>query len=54
MFAEVVTFVRTSPLINMKPFSCTYSCTVVVVVVVVVVFYVHGKHLGLCRDGQLT
>ena len=27
---------------------------VVVVVVVVVLFYVHGKHLRSCRDGQLT
>ena len=25
-----------------------------VVVVVVVLFYVHGKHLSSCRDGQLT
>ena len=23
-------------------------------VVVVLLFYVHGKHLGSCRDGQLT
>ena len=27
---------------------------VVVVVVVVLLFYVHGKHLRSCRDGQLT
>ena len=26
----------------------------IVVVVVVLLFYVHGKHLRLCRDGQLT
>ena len=26
----------------------------VVVVVVALLFYVHGKHLRLCRDGQLT
>ena len=26
----------------------------VVVVVVVLLFYVHGKHLRSCRDGQLT
>ena len=25
-----------------------------VVVVVALLFYVHGKHLRLCRDGQLT
>ena len=24
------------------------------IVVVVMLFYVHGKHLRLCRDGQLT
>ena len=27
---------------------------VVVVAVVVLLFYVHGKHLRSCRDGQLT
>ena len=27
---------------------------VVVVVVVALLFYVHGKHLTSCRDGQLT
>ena len=31
----------------------TFNC-VVVVVVVVLLFYVHGKHLRSCRDGQLT
>ena len=25
-----------------------------IVVVVVLLFYVHGKHLRSCRDGQLT
>ena len=30
------------------------SQKVVVVVVVVMLFYVHGKHLRSCRDGQLT
>ena len=29
-------------------------CYSVVVVVVVLLFYVHGKHLRSCRDGQLT
>ena len=28
--------------------------SIVVVVVVVLLFYVHGKHLWSCRDGQLT
>ena len=27
-----------------------FSCCIVVVLL----FYVHGKHLRLCRDGQLT
>ena len=27
---------------------------IVVVVVVVLLFYIHGKHLRSCRDGQLT
>ena len=27
---------------------------VVVVVVVALLFYVHGKHLRSCQDGQLT
>ena len=32
----------------------TLSSAVVVVVVVTLLFYVHGKHLKSCRDGQLT
>ena len=32
----------------------TIYLIVVVIVVVVLLFYVHGKHLGSCRDGQLT
>ena len=31
-----------------------YNERVAVVVVVVMLFYVHGKHLRSCRDGQLT
>ena len=34
--------------------SLHYEGFVVVVVVVVLLFYVHGKHLRSCRDGQLT
>ena len=34
-------------------FSLPASC-IVVVVVVALLFYVHGKHLRSCRDGQLT
>ena len=29
-------------------------CLKLVVVVVALLFYVHGKHLRSCRDGQLT
>ena len=32
---------------------CKYVCDLGVVVVVLL-FYVHGKHLRSCRDGQLT
>ena len=31
-----------------------FACCNIVVVVVVLLFYVHGKHLRSCRDGQLT
>ena len=31
-----------------------FEIFVVVVVVVAMLFYVHGKHLRSCRDGQLT
>ena len=34
--------------------NCLSMAYIVVVVVVVLVFYVHGKHLRSCRDGQLT
>ena len=30
------------------------SCYSIVVVVVALLFYVHGKHLRSCRDGQLA
>ena len=33
------------------PLNYRRSC---VVVIVVLLFYVHGKHLRSCRDGQLT
>ena len=33
--------------------SCLHE-RFVVVVVVALLFYVHGKHLRSCRDGQLT
>ena len=31
-----------------------FSVRVVVIADVVLLFYVHGKHLRSCRDGQLT
>ena len=34
--------------------SNALNFVVVVVVVVALLFYVHGKHLGSCRNGQLT
>ena len=35
--------------------ACNNKCYVgFVVVVVALLFYVHGKHLRSCRDGQLT
>ena len=34
--------------------SSSYQCLDQVVVVVALLFYVHGKHLRSCRDGQLT
>ena len=40
-------------LLNSSTIHC-FSCTFVVVVVVVLLFYIHGKHLRSCRDGQLT
>ena len=30
------------------------AISLLIVVVVVLLFYVHGKHLRSCRDGQLT
>ena len=40
--------------IKEENFDLKGSETDVVVVVVVLLFYVHGKHLRSCRDGQLT
>ena len=34
--------------------SIAVSFNINVVVVVALLFYVHGKHLRTCRDGQLT
>ena len=43
--------------ITVNNFVVLFNCMPVgrlVVVVVVLLFYVHGKHLRSCRDGQLT
>ena len=43
--------------INLNPVLCCLQIqlySLLVVVVVVLLFYVHGKHLRSCRDGQLT
>ena len=32
----------------------TSTCSMIINVDVVLLFYVHGKHLRSCRDGQLT
>ena len=44
------------PLLSDNPLALTSGLSLVLVVVVVValLFYVHGKHLRSCRDGQLT
>ena len=34
--------------------NCFLKLVVTVVVVVVLLFYVHGKHLRSCRNGQFT
>ena len=43
----------TSFFFNMDMFVL-FDRRVVVVVAVILLFYVHGKHLRSCRDGQLT
>ena len=54
------TFLFGSPVLMYRKSYCTTPgiCVGVVsafvVVVVVLLFYVHGKHLRSCRDGQLT
>ena len=43
-----------SPSANSRRAIVNTSESMWVVVVVVLLFYVHGKHLRSCRDGQLT
>ena len=38
----------------MADFVLHFGENFMVVVVVALLFYVHGKHLRSCRDGQLT
>ena len=40
--------------IKKKIINTVSYCEFIVVVVVALLFYVHGKHLRSCRDGQLT
>ena len=35
-------------------FRCSVSLFIVVLYCIVLLFYVHGKHLRSCQDGQLT
>ena len=46
---EIKSFVTTK-----NRLLCPLAWTSHVVVVVALLFYVHGKHLRSCRDGQLT
>ena len=46
--------INLSKITLVKPNSVNFSNFIGVVVVVVLLFYVHGKHLRPCRDGQLT
>ena len=41
------------PLLNAYYFFTVFR-HLIIVVVVALLFYVHGKHLRSCRDGQLT
>ena len=43
-----------SSYVRQSYYTVQKKCNVVVVVVVVLLFYVHGKHLRSCLDGQLT
>ena len=43
-FAEIFIFIR----------AIVQKYNLVHIVVVALLFYVHGKHLRSCRDGQLT
>ena len=48
---------KLSPAVKSLYYDHLSECLKVVLLVVVVVallFYVHGKHLRSCRDGQLT
>ena len=46
--------INLSKITLVKPNSVDFINFTGVVVVVVLLFYVHGKHLRSCRDGQLT
>ena len=53
--AEAVLKINQSSLPRAIPGAISLLCnSLVVVVVVALLFYVHGKHLRSCGDGQLT
>ena len=57
IFGTIVTLLALDSVISwslMMRRTDVISRTLVVVVVAVLLFYVHGKHLMSCRDGQLT
>ena len=48
-----VVLTKDTGVIRVLPIDCD-QWKAFVVVVVALLFYVHGKHLRSCRDGQLT
>ena len=53
-FLELFWWGKTSVLYRRNTAIFRDNCRALVVVVVALLFYVHGKHLRSCRDGQLT
>ena len=47
---SVVSFLKT----RLPLYVINFLCQIFDFVVVVLLFYVHGKHIRSCRDGQLT
>ena len=51
---ESVSEVFLPTLLSLTSIYNTPAMYMIIVVVVALLFYVHGKHLRSCRDGQLT